>query len=195
MYRIAQSQIFISVIPFLAKKVVKKVIAGMKVWVWLGIVWECAGWPYLSQLKSNNNSNDNNNNNRRRSSSSQFHCSDATKWPNYQMIRVVMKKRMMVLPAKFERSSGYNWWWNVEIEFNAIYAMNMPSQSAMPREIFPQMLIFFFFFFLKYLHRIINIKVRFPFNCLPGSLIMQSWWYNIIISMMQWIYQLLLNHR
>ena len=149
MYRIAQSQIFISVIPFLAKKVVKKVIAGMKVWVWLGIVWECAGWHYLSQLKSNNNSNNNNNNNnnnRRKSSSSQFHCSDATKWPNYQMIRVVMKKRMMVLPAKFARSSGYNWRWNVEIGFNAIYAMNMPSQSAMPREIFPQILICFVLF-------------------------------------------------
>ena len=61
------------------------------------------------------------------------------------------RKKMTVLPAKLARSPGNNWRTNVEIVFNAIYTMNISNQSAMAREIFPQMMIFFVEFVLDYI--------------------------------------------
>ena len=69
-----------------------------------------------------------------RRSSSHVHCGNATIWPNHRMMRAVIKKKMMVLPAKFARSPGYNCRRNVEIGFNAIYGMNISAQSAITRD-------------------------------------------------------------
>ena len=55
--------------------------------------------------------------------------------------------------------------------------MNISTQSAMKTKIFLQMMIL-----LQHLHPIINIRVRRPFNCSLGHLIMQ------------WSCQLWLNH-
>ena len=48
------------------------------------------------------------------------------------MIRAAVKK-MNVLPVKFARFPGKNWWRNVQIGFNAIYVKNIPAQSAATR--------------------------------------------------------------
>ena len=66
-------------------------------------------------------------------------------WQNHEMIRTVMMKKMMVVPAKFARYHEYNWWRNLEIGFYVIYAMNISAQSAVT-EIFPQMMLFFVVF-------------------------------------------------
>ena len=75
---------------------------------------------------------------------------------------------MVLTSCKLARSPEQNWRRNVEIGFTAIYAMNISAQSAMTREVFPQMMVF-----LYYLYRIINIKVRFLFSCPLGHFIMQ----------------------
>ena len=100
---------------------------------------------------------------------SRNHRSNATIWSNHRMMRAAIKKKMMVLTScKLATSPEQNWRRNVEIGFTAIYAMNISAQSAMTREVFPQMMIF-----LYYLYRIINIKVRFLFSCPLGHFIMQ----------------------
>ena len=81
-----------------------------------------------------------------RKSGSQLHRNNATIWPNHRMMRATRKKKMMVLHAKFARSPAQNWRRNVEIDFNAISAINISAQSAMTKEIFPQMMIFFVVF-------------------------------------------------
>ena len=67
-------------------------------------------------------------------SSSQVLRDNARNSPNHRMMIAAMKKEMIVLPARFARSTGWNCRRNMEFGFNAIYAMNISAQSAMTRE-------------------------------------------------------------
>ena len=74
-------------------------------------------------------------------SSSQAHCGSATIWPNHQVMRAAMKKKMMILPARYPLDKNDREMWRL-VSMRYIQ-MNISAQNAMIRKTFPQMVIFF----------------------------------------------------
>ena len=76
-----------------------------------------------------------------RMSGSQVHRGKATIWWNYRMMKAAMKKKKDdVFTCKICNIPWMEMTKNGEIEFNAIYAMNISAQSAMSKEKFPQII-------------------------------------------------------
>ena len=103
-------------------------------------------------------------------------------------MRAALKKKMMVLlPAKFARSPGQNWRRNVDIGFSAIYAMNISAQSAMTREIFPQMMIFFEDFYSTF-HSALNYSRK--LSTFTESLLISIYWVQIFQFLSAYLFEI-----